>query len=409
MSNKVMVVYSIVPSTNSKPNQKTQRTRIFFLVLGFLFIVGCVTKTKKVSNSTNQDTLSPYKKIVLPYDAHRNLLDRPQYLLTHQGKGYLYKINPKATMIYVYELAENSILRDSIPVPKFLQNKNPRITVISPDSILLYNRFFLGAYLYCKSSNKLDTLHFPSVPFTKNAKKFYTTLSVQSSCMPVFVFPYLYIKVSTVVDSKNNYNGIILKYNIVDKTGTYMVDYPNIEIYEKDKTQYPYVYNGFEFQASFTVYKNMLAIIYSPIDTMYIYNAENGNLVKKIKITSKYAKIPPRPIEKNEEGYFYATEIPHFSQFFYDPFRDVYYILVKHKMSLEVSTNQGDETFSIIVLDNQFKILKEWFFEGKKYHYHNILILPDAIYFSNTHNYVPKNEKQSYSGFNLLHGLDNHK
>lgn len=377
------------------------------LVMSTLLIAsilyGC--KVVKKESKTQKEIPKEHKTITLPYSAHRDLLAQHQCQHVQPNEVLLYRADAKNTIIHLYELENNYILRDSFSIPTFLQNKNPRFSIISKDSILFYDKYdFWGTYLLCRKTNKIDTLHFPPHPNFRSKEEFYHYIEVVNSNMPLFKYPYLYVRVNIWTEKMRNEQGIILKYDISQQKGTYFLSYPNNNVYAENKKRFPRnTYNGIEYHFNFTLYEDKIIGFYPVFDTLYIYDVNTHELIQKKKIPSKYVKIPPREIKNNENGYFYATEIPFYKRILYDPFKEVFYIIIKHDMSPEVSIRQGDESFSILVLDKNLLIIKEWFFEGRKYDCNNVLILPEGVYISKTTNDTKNDEKQSFVGFNLLH------
>lgn len=359
---------------------------------------------------SDKNTVQPFKTITLPYKANKDLLQQHQSIYYQDNNAYLYKMNPKNTVIYIYHIGNNCTIEDSVLIPGFLQNNNPRFSVISKDSILFYDKYgFWGVYLFNKKTNTTDTLPFPPHPDFSEEKKVSHYLNVTYQNMPYFKYPYLYLKVSVWTSERKNQNGHILQYDIRKKKGTYFVDFPKQFPYIDNQKMHPhYAYNGIENHFNFVLYENKVIGFYPVFDTLYVYDVFTHKLTEKKKVTSEYIKLPPRKFQKNEIPYFYTSEIPFYRQILYDPYRNVFYITVKHYLNMEKTVNQGDENFSVLVLNTHLKVIKEWFFEAKKYDYNNILILPDGVYISNTNNYADKNAQQSFSGFNLLAGVSIH-
>lgn len=386
----------------------TKSIFLFMSIVGIILTIGilCSCNTNKKQSIEKKEIIQPGKTLTLPYQAHKDLLAQHQCLYLQGENTFLYRINPKSTNIHIYLLEDRPVLKDSVIVPAFLQKSNPRFSVISQDSILFYDKYgFFGTYLHNPKTKKTDTLPFPVHPEFEGEKENSFYLNVTASNMPYFKHPYLYLRVSIWTEERKNERGLILRYDITEQKGVYLVDYPNQSPFSENKKCYPYTYNGIENHFKFVVYEDKIIGFYPVYDTLYVYNRYNGCSVQKKKTSSKQVKLPPEKFEHGNEGYFYTTKTPFYKGILYDSFRKVFYIVVKHEMSPEFSTNQGDESFSVLVLNKHLEVIKEWFFEGKKYDSNNILILPDGVYISNTNNYVSKNEKQSFSAFNLLHGV----
>lgn len=114
-----------------------------------------------------------------------------------------------------------------------------------------------------------------------------------------------------------------------------------------------------------------------------------NNSINEIKLAkSKYLKsFPPQsqiyPPPDNKYVFEYTIQTPLYYSLFYDKFHDLYFRIVAHKQSLYKNSLKNtiiSRDWSIMIFDNNFKLLKEIKMEGGKYFYDSIFILEDGIY-----------------------------
>lgn len=141
---------------------------------------------------------------------------------------------------------------------------------------------------------------------------------------------------------------------------------------------------------------------------IYIYNSQNGSLIKTVQTKSKYLN------KFNGKNKFTSSNLkddfkfqivsPHYSGIYYDEYRNYYYRVAIHKQKLidkhNLPNHTGSNPWSIIIFDENFKKLSEIFIEGKKYFPH-IFITKKGLLLLNLKKYYAK-QPNKYFDFDLL-------
>ncbi len=127
---------------------------------------------------------------------------------------------------------------------------------------------------------------------------------------------------------------------------------------------------------------------------LQIYNHFTGRKIKEVCCKSRFLKeIQPISIHKTEQQEItnFENTSGYYRNILYDPYRKLFLRIVKHKQDLRNqygTLNQFlDSPWSIIWLNTQFQIIGEKLFEGKKYDFRKISIIPKGILiYKNTNN-----------------------
>lgn len=140
-----------------------------------------------------------------------------------------------------------------------------------------------------------------------------------------------------------------------------------------------------------------------PVDAdIYVY--QNDQLVEKHQVKSKYFdEVPPMSLNRDKEMdwkksvvYDYSTS--HYYNIIYDEYRDVYYRLTLLGNTIDEISNpeiQYDQEFTIMVLDNKFKVLGETKFQRNKYLVYNTFVNENGLHIQlNPKNYTNENQME---------------
>jgi len=161
--------------------------------------------------------------------------------------------------------------------------------------------------------------------------------------------------------------------------------------------------------------KTSKTVISYPISSfVYIMDMKNG-VKDSVYVSSKYLKqaIPPYSFDvklkesKNRDwekiNEFSGTNSNYYC-IIYDNFRDVYYIVVAIRPTLEERNRTGEygPNFSIIICDNKFnKIGETEIFDTDIYGMSNIMLVKDGLAISRPDLYRSNENNLCYSIFNL--------
>lgn len=109
---------------------------------------------------------------------------------------------------------------------------------------------------------------------------------------------------------------------------------------------------------------------YAADDSIYLY--KNGINYLSIKCKSKYINhfIPYPDALQTDMVYYkrYLTEEPKYLDIIYDQYRDCYYRIAKHRFSsVDNELDETSMTWSILVINDEFKVENEFLFYYKEY------------------------------------------
>ena len=156
-------------------------------------------------------------------------------------------------------------------------------------------------------------------------------------------------------------NGIIVKSNRI-------ISFPNY--YQQEKSYM------FYSSPSFLIHKEKkLLISYAVSHNLYLY--KNDSVFRTVNAKSNFLdtfRFAEKDNAVNMKQYF---EDGHYRKILFDRFRNLYYRVVFHNQFYENpdgTVNQRCENpWSIIVMDSNFRIIDEIFFEAKEFQAHSIL------------------------------------
>ena len=158
--------------------------------------------------------------------------------------------------------------------------------------------------------------------------------------------------------------------------------------------------------------KGNLVISYPVSDELYCYNS-NDSLVSTISIPSGYLEkysFPPFDVQKRGDAAYkvsYVAELGMYYNLIYDPYREVYYRVVLHPQKFRnedrTSNNYNDRAWSIMVIDKNFHLLSENYFEARKYRFSYVIVTSKGLLISNDHELNPNTDakKLSFTLFEL--------
>ncbi|MDN6280580.1 MAG: DUF4221 domain-containing protein [Psychroflexus sp.] len=125
---------------------------------------------------------------------------------------------------------------------------------------------------------------------------------------------------------------------------------------------------------------------------LHVFDPKNNELTKH-HIQSKFVnadiesmKCDLNDADPKKKG-FYLFKTSHYYKNIYDPYRDVYYIIVKHGVSDEEAVKLADNfygthgvPFSIMVVDKNFNVIGETTFKKKTYTTGDFFVGPKGLY-----------------------------
>lgn len=197
-----------------------------------------------------------------------------------------------------------------------------------------------------------------------------------------------------------------LYYNL--KTRTLIrdfVDYP--DCFRNDKW---WGFTGYEVNVAYRPNGNMIAS-FRVNDSLYEYS--KAELIKRVSAPSRWLKDYnfPESDKKQRSNTEYKVNFIATSGIYqnilYDPYKKIFYRIVVHPQPLQNAdgtyNRQGDNDWSVLVLDENLSVLTEKFFSGKKYNWSALIVTPKGLMISNDHELNPdySEKRMSFSLFNF--------
>jgi hypothetical protein len=143
-------------------------------------------------------------------------------------------------------------------------------------------------------------------------------------------------------------------------------------------------------------------------DSLYIYS-NRGTHLRTVPAKSRYMdEFPPPPyIDTDQRATLeYATTIPMYKAIIWDKYRNFYYRIATHAQSARNASgrinNVNDRPWSIIVLDQQFRILGEQRFPAGNYYYAAIYPVKDGLLIANKFKALSGLPTRQISSFTLF-------
>ncbi len=145
--------------------------------------------------------------------------------------------------------------------------------------------------------------------------------------------------------------------------------------------------------------KELLVYSFACDHNVFIYNEKQ--LIKKVNCQSRYIKeFKSEKYGKLKNGKIWdyrAVTEPYYAGIYYDKFNNIYYRVAVHRQPYKKNdgykNNYFTNEFSIIIMDDKFKIYKEIKFSREKYIYATLFVTKQGILL------LKQNSKQGYFNF----------
>jgi len=296
------------------------------------------------------ETIPNLKYIVdIPSCIAFNTLDSTFHLCLQMGFQ-----NTNSHEIYSYALS-----KDSLKLISEIDFKNPDVSfkyfIASIDSIFLFNNEL--KYLFLKN-RKGDTL---------------VTYKINPELTPLAMYPIGLMgnDKSILVGNTSNTEGMGLKQ---DRISYYKAIQPILLLTIKDTiiscrpiTKYPekYINSGNNYQDVFPSAcfgkDGNICISFGADDFLYMYH-DSTFLFKKAVKSNLIDQFNPYPDEKRFDMLAlknYWAEEPKYSRVIFDPYKNLFYRIVKHRESNSQQNKKVEKSWSVIILDTDLNILDE--------------------------------------------------
>lgn len=297
------------------------------------------------------------------------------------SKNFFLSLNPITNSVDKYSLESCELVkRISVPIdgPEGINGILQGFTYHNSDSIFLYIKGKVNGGIIINDEGKfIDRLRHRDVE--SEARTLINHTSTGSN-PTIKINGKLYFMRYPLFDTYNPSNindqyPLSLSYDLTKKELEFdsLITYPTF--YQNE------IWSIFDLTFSRTFNEKKQTVISWPLlDYLLIYDIQNGKMSKKSaksildkEISKPYPGTPraDQPDNTTLSGLRYRTII-------YDPWKSLYYRIAVLPLSdvdgKQYFPNSYEQEFSILVLDQDFNLLKEVFFPGKVYNHFNISV-----------------------------------
>lgn len=382
-------------------------------VVSSTFLFACQDSSKKVCDIYNT-VLVEGKKITLPVDENMYYFSRSIFQYEKDGKEFLHFENTEKMQ---YEIINYDLETQKISKRIRLHKQGPNATPSVMGSRPLGDSAFIA--LFQNNISRITLLNgegeiVSNFPIKSSSSYFIPFLPGSDFYTPGFMkdsILYLAPLVSKPNMRKEDWRKTSLFFGLDLRTG--YVDF--LPIY------YPLVFNenvknlamGAEFSYDYNYRKNRLVCSFIGYDSLMVI--DDLCSVKWYDGKSRYIKsLKPKLFEAGQgmQSLIERKEQPHYYHMMYDKYRDVYYRFVEHPCEISDDESVMDyvksREFSVIILDNKFRIIGETKFPGNRFFYMMSFVGRDGLYISenNLANSDFDENKLVFTCFNLVNNIE---
>lgn len=133
---------------------------------------------------------------------------------------------------------------------------------------------------------------------------------------------------------------------------------------------------------------------------------------KKIKAESQHIHSSIDKQKKGSDGPKSNLEVARYGDLIHDKYRNVYYRFAYHKVELDHKTNwrgkavYGRKKFSVIILDQNFKVIGETLFPESIYNSYVSFVNEEGLYISRDYQIGTGNQSEDFLSFELFKLID---
>ncbi len=290
---------------------------------------------------------------------------------------YFFEINKKEYLL-ILDNKNNTIYKFNYPNMELKNKYTPDFEIggvlLLESNLILLNRFDTFEYnIYNTDSNKIINELFN---FTNSNYKGYHNLNFNT---PILLYNnqiYFNAVINISPPKFFDYN-CLGKIDLADSSIKIFGEFP-----EKMKDGNVWL----DFYPNLCRKDDELLVSFNPDSMIYIYDLE-GNLKKSVEVSSKYVnEILPPDQEKSRNPNFsmqYQITSPLYHNVLYDKYRKVFYRIVTQSNDFYnldgTVTDYFAQPFSIIIFDEEYKILDELYFQNGIYDFTKIFVTKDGL------------------------------
>lgn len=371
------------------------------LIYAIIFCTSCdFTKNKNKDNAI-YSLKETYESISFPLDkdTKSSIMTMSTYS-TENNKEYLTFQNPNKNQILFYNLDSCNL---EFKIEPEIDGPNGVAFILgyyihNLDSIFLTTRSFEEISLINQEATLIDKFEYGKTEEGIELKRFYSTTSIYT---PI------------VIDSNNIY--IVPGCN---RWGEKNPVSAYIDLKTKETHSLPFYYPTFpgadnkNKRAGIEEYMSRCfdgkQFVYSFYFDEYIYvTSMNHEKINRIKVKSKYIDKVKYIDDYGKTSIEQSCEIPNYGNLIYDKYRNIYYRIAYPETHIESKIKgfelreYGRKNFSIIILDDQFKVIGETLFPDYTYNSRLIFVKKDGLYISDSH-YLNPNYNDNILSFKKI-------
>ena len=361
---------------------------LFITALFVLIFMSCQSTKKNNAERQNEVELVAEKQLAFPLDEQTYYLSISIYQFEENGKEYLHFENTRKSLydIVIFDI-ENKQIAKRIPLHKTGPNGLPAVygSRPSPDSkyILIAQNDIsrlssindkgevIRNYDFQTPEGKFAPLHFGSY--------YNTPAFVKDSCL------FMEMSAHKPNMKKKDWPETHMFASQDLRTGEVKwipIFYPPIF-----KEEYDNIAGGYGFSYDYNYKENRLVCGFFGYDSLMV--TDDLKHIRWYNAKSRYLKSMKPKLGNAMAGInsiIEFCETPKYWHIMYDKYRDVYYRFAEMPYKLAPNESPYDEPkgkeFSVIVLNEDFEIIGETKFPGKKYFYKMSFVGKEGLYIS---------------------------
>ena len=364
------------------------RTLLFISFFFILTLVSCQPSKNNNGKRQNEVELVAEKQLVFPLDEQTYYLSKSMFQFEENGKEYLHFENTRKSLynIVIFDI-ENRQIAKQIPLHKTGPNGLPAVFGSRPSPGAQYILVAQNNISRISSINDkgevIRNYNFqtPESQFTSlHLGSYYNTPGfVKDSCL------FLKIGIPKPDMKREDWPKTHMFASLNLKTGKFKwvpIFYPPIF-----KEEYDNIAGGYGFSYDYNYKENRLVCGFFGYDSLMV--TDDLKHIRWYNAKSRYLKSMRPKLGNAMAGInsiIEFCETPKYWHIMYDKYRNVYYRFAEMPYKLAPNESPYDEPkgkeFSVIVLNEDFEIIGETKFPGKKYFYKMSFVGREGLYIS---------------------------
>ena len=364
------------------------RTLLFISFFFILTLVSCQPSKNNNGKRQNEVELVAEKQLVFPLDEQTYYLSKSMFQFEENGKEYLHFENTRKSLynIVIFDI-ENRQIAKQIPLHKTGPNGLPAVFGSRPSPGAQYILVAQNNISRISSINDkgevIRNYNFqtPESQFTSlHLGSYYNTPGfVKDSCL------FLKIGIPKPDMKREDWPKTHMFASLDLRTGKVKwvpIFYPPIF-----KEEYENIDGGYGFSYDYNYKENRLICGFFGYDSLMV--TDDLKHIRWYNAKSRYLKSMKPKLGNAMAGInsiIEFCETPKYWHIMYDKYRDVYYRFAEMPYKLAPNESPYDEPkgkeFSVIVLNEDFEIIGETKFPGKKYFYKMSFVGREGLYIS---------------------------